>query len=127
MICKPFYYHGAIGSAYFAGWALFATVLPFRANRKGRKSVIGLTFLASTIAIASTVFNKSLNMHIAIVFVMGLFASGRVSVAFVYLMEMLTPEWGAFVATISSILYVSFFAFITAYVQLMSKDYMLIT
>jgi hypothetical protein len=55
-------------------------------------------------------------MHIAIVFVIGLFASGRVSVSFIYLMEMLTPEWGSFVATITSILYVGFFAFITAYV-----------
>jgi len=66
-------------------------------------------------------------MHIAIVFVIGLFASGRVSVSFIYLMEMLTPEWGSFVATITSILYVGFFAFITAYVQFMSKNYILIT
>jgi hypothetical protein len=57
MICKPFYYHGAIGSAYFAGWALFATVLPLRANRKGRKAVISLTFLATTAAIVVSLFN----------------------------------------------------------------------
>jgi hypothetical protein len=42
-------------------------------------------------------------------------------------MEMLTPKWGALVATISSIVYVGFFAVITAYVRLVSKDYMLIT
>lgn len=60
-------------------------------------------------------------------FCIGLFASGRVAVAFIYLMEMLTPKWGALVATISSIVYVGFFAVITAYVRLVSKDYMLIT
>ena len=60
-------------------------------------------------------------------FVIGLFASGRVAVAFIYLMEMLTPKWGALVATISSITYVGFFAVITAYVRLVSKDYLLIT
>jgi len=43
------------------------------------------------------------------------------------MMEMLTPQWGALVATISSITYVGFFAFITAYVKFMSKEYMLIT
>lgn len=127
MICKPFYYHGAIGSAYFAGWALFATVLPLRANRKGRKGVIALTFLATTVAIMFSLFNQSLEIHIAIMFCIGLFASGRVAVAFIYLMEMLTPKWGALVATISSIVYVGFFAVITAYVRLVSKDYMLIT
>ena len=60
-------------------------------------------------------------------FFIGLFASGRVAVAFIYLMEMLTPKWGALVATISSIVYVGFFAVISAYVRLVSKDYMLIT
>jgi hypothetical protein len=39
-------------------------------------------------------------MHIALVFLLGLFASGRIAVAFIYLMELLTPEWGALVATI---------------------------
>jgi hypothetical protein len=60
-------------------------------------------------------------------FIIGLFASGRVAVAFIYLMEMLTPKWAALVATISSIMYVGFFAVITAYVRLVSKDYVLIT
>jgi hypothetical protein len=59
-------------------------------------------------------------------FVIGLFASGRVAVAFIYLMEMLTPKWGALVATVSSIVYVGFFAVITAYVRFVSKDYVLI-
>jgi len=57
LICKPFYYHGAIGSVYFAGWALFATVIPVRANRKGRKNVITWTFLFTTIAMALTLIN----------------------------------------------------------------------
>jgi len=119
--------HGAIGSAYFAGWALFAVVLPRRANKKGRKSVVLLTFFMTTTAIAGTLFNQSLEIHIGLAFVLGLFASGRIAVAFIFLMELLTPEWGALVATISSVLYVFFFAFITAYVRFMSKDYMLIT
>ena len=66
-------------------------------------------------------------MHLVIVFAIGLFASGRVAVAFIYMLEMLTPKWGAFVATISSIMYCSFFAVITAYVKFVSKDYVLIT
>jgi Sugar (and other) transporter len=42
-------------------------------------------------------------------------------------MELLTPEWGQIVATLSSFFYVLFFAFITAYVQFISNDYRLIT
>jgi len=57
MICRPWYYHGAIGSAYFAGWALFATVLPYRANKKGRRRIILFTFFFTTLAIAATIFN----------------------------------------------------------------------
>lgn len=59
-----------------------------------------ITFFFSTFAIAGTLFNENLEMHIALVFLLGLFASGRIAVAFIYLMELLTPEWGALVATI---------------------------
>lgn len=127
LLCQPFYVHGAIGSSYFAGWAIFAIYLPNRANKKGRKSVVVLTFFVTTIALAVTLINQSLTFHIVLIFVLGLFASGRIAVAFIYMMELLTPEWASFVATISSILYVVFFAFITAYIRFFSKDYLLIT
>lgn len=85
--------HGAIGSAFFAGWAIFAVVLPRRANNKGRKNVVLLTFITTTLAILGTLYNKSLFAHILIIFVLGLFTSGRIAVAFIYMMEILTPEW----------------------------------
>lgn len=86
--------HGAIGCSYFAGWALFSIFLPARANKKGRKPVVVLTFFMTTLSIIGTLFNQNILIHLGLSFTLGLFASGRISVAFVYLMELLTPEWG---------------------------------
>jgi len=66
-------------------------------------------------------------IHLCLSFVLGLFASGRVAVSFFYLMEMLEPKWASLIATITSILFVSFFALITAYLKFVSKDYEVIT
>lgn len=98
--------HGAIGSAYFLGWTLFSMFLPRYANTKGRKPVVLATFFMTTIAIAGIVFNKSLWIHFLLSLILGLFASGRISIAFTYMMEMLTPEWQGFVATIWSLFFV---------------------
>lgn len=86
-----------------------------------------MTFFTTTLAIFGTIFNNNLWVHIGIVFVIGLFASGRVAVSFIYLMELLTPKYAAIVATMTSMFYVCFFAFITAYFKFLSKDYVLIT
>jgi MFS family permease len=118
---------GFIGSAFFLGWALFSVILPQLANSWGRRPVVILTFLVQTTAIAGTLLNDSLLIHLAIAFVLGLFASGRVAVSFVYLIELLTPDYARLVATFSSVLYVSFFALITAYLKFVSNDYAVIT
>lgn len=68
-------------------------MLPRRANNNGRKNVVLLTFMTTTLAILGTLYNSSLFVHIVIIFVLGLFTSGRIAVAFVYMMEILTPEW----------------------------------
>lgn len=49
------------------------------------------------------------------------------AVSFIYLIELLTPEYARLVATFSSVLYVSFFALITAYLKFVSNDYAVIT
>jgi MFS family permease len=82
---------GAIGSSYFLGWSLLCTFIPQLADQMGRKPVVVITFTVTTLAILATLYNNSLKIHLALSFTMGLFASGRIAVSFIWLMEMLTP------------------------------------
>ena len=54
---------------------------------------------------------------------MGLTASGRVAVAFVYIIEFLTPKWRLIFSTISSLTYVLVFFLTVIYLKYISNDY----
>lgn len=118
---------GAIGSSYFLGWCLLCTLLPYLANERGRKPVVVATFTLTSLAILGTLYNDKLVVQLGLSFTMGIFASGRIAVSFIWLMEMLTPKFQALVATASALIYVSFFAIITLYLKYLSKDIKIIT
>lgn len=83
---------GAVGSAYFIGWALLALVIPRYANVNGRKPIYGLSLLFAVLAITSVLFCTNIDMLVGASFVMGLCCAGRITVGFCYAMEFLQPK-----------------------------------
>jgi MFS family permease len=83
---------GAIGSSFFLGWCLLSTLIPSLANKFGRKPIAIVTFSVTSAALFVTLYNESLKVHLGLLFTIGLFTSGRIAVAFIWLMELLTPK-----------------------------------
>ena len=51
---------------------------------------------------------------------LGMMAPGRVTVAFVYMQEFVTPEWRTFVGSLSSLLFVIFSTIVVVYLRYIS-------
>jgi MFS family permease len=108
---------GAIGSMFFIGWAAFSMFIPYRADKVGRKNIILVSFIVTTIATFVILISSSIYILLTCSLIMGTMAPGRVTVAYVYMMESLTPEWRTFVASLSSLLFVICFTLVTAYLD----------
>lgn len=121
LICESEIKIGAIGSAFFLGWASLAIILPYIADKKGRKYIIFSAFLVTVSGITPIIFASNVNLLLIFSFVMGLCATGRVAVGYVYVVEFLTPQWRLIFSTISNILYVMVFALTVFYLRFISK------
>lgn len=85
---------------FFLGWAAFSVLIPTIADKYGRKHVITLSCVFTTISVFVISMSSSIYVLLFCSFIIGMMTPGRSSVSYVYIMENLTPEWRPFVATI---------------------------
>jgi len=91
---------GAVGSMFFLGWAAFSVVVPSIADKYGRKYVITLSCIFTTLSVLVISVSSSVYVLLFCSFVIGIMTPGRSAVSYVYIMENLTPEWRPFVTTL---------------------------
>ena len=92
---------GMLGSAFFLGWTLFAVAIPRMADMHGRKVVFSTALLIQAPCIYGLILSQSVHMTTALLFVMGIVAAGRISVAFLYIQEMVPEKSRSIVGTLA--------------------------
>lgn len=105
---------------FFLGWAICALIIPPRADKIGRKLIILISLVLTSFAMIVILFAGNLVWLVLASLLLGLTAPGRITVAFVYLMEFITPEWKTFAASLSSLLFVMCFVTVTMYLKFIS-------
>jgi MFS family permease len=93
LVCVPSEKIGVIGSSYFVGWVCTILVLPWLADRIGRRWIYCACMFITILSTLTMFFTKSLNVIIAMNFIAGAMNSGRLSVGFIFGNEFLTPYW----------------------------------
>ena len=92
---------GMLGSAFFLGWTLFAVAIPRFADMYGRKIVFSTALLIQAPTIYGMIVSHSVMRTAALLFVMGMLAAGRMSVAFIFIQEMVPEASRSLVGTLA--------------------------
>lgn len=75
------------------GWTLTCLVVPPIADRYGRKNIVLICMAISIGCYIWTLLTKNVNVTISMMFFEGMVTAGRITVAYVYMQELLTPKW----------------------------------
>ena len=78
---------------FFAGWTSTLLIVPRLADKKGRKWIFFISVLSTTLLMLGLLLSKSVNLTIALMFFLGMFASGRIMAGYVYGNEFCTAKW----------------------------------
>lgn len=92
---------GMLGSAFFLGWTLFAIAIPRMADIYGRKLVFSSALIIQAPTMYGLILSNSVNLTTALLFVMGVLSAGRISVAFLYIQEMVPEKSRSIVGTLA--------------------------
>ncbi len=76
---------------FFVGWAIFSIVIPARADKYGRKNTILVSYVITTLATIMILLSSSIYLLLLGSLILGMTAPGRVTVAYVYMQEAVTP------------------------------------
>ena len=90
MTCTSSTKIGFIGSLYFLGWTISATIVPRMSDIYGRKLVYGISMLCLLLLNFGVLFSTNLDLTMALMFFSGFASCGRCAGGFLFLME-LTP------------------------------------
>lgn len=78
-----------IGSSNFLGWSCSLLWMPAIADKRGRKNVFWMTMIFSIFLYIGMLFTTHLYVMIAIFFTFGFLSSFRITVGYIYLMELM--------------------------------------
>ena len=81
-----------IGSSYFIGWCLTLFWAPRLGDIYGRKKLFAISMVCDLILLTTLLLSSSLNMLIAIIFSLGMLTSLRISVGYIYMMELIPKK-----------------------------------
>ena len=113
---------GLLGSAYFAGWTSAAIMVPRLADLYGRKLVWAAAMLVQAPAILGLTSSDSVLLTQVLLFVMGLCAAGRVSVGFLYIMELIPTHARALVSCLLGTVDCMTMIYATLYFKYLTHD-----
>ena len=97
--CTDSYKIGLLGSLGFVGWVVALLFVPRLADRFGRKWIVEVSTIVSAVAHLGLLLSKDLMFIYACLLITGLTLAGRVSVAYIYLMELLSVNSRTLVET----------------------------
>jgi len=100
LVCASSNTIGLIGSSYFIGWCCTILIVPWIADKIGRRWVYCAGMFITLCTTFTMFVTKSLSVVIAMNFLAGAANSGRLTVGFVYANEFLTPYWQMVFGTI---------------------------
>ena len=83
---------GFLGSCYFVGWASSLLWMPRLADIYGRRKCYIIAMIIDTLLYANLLYTSNINVAIGTIFFAGFFASFRVGVGFIYLMELVPSK-----------------------------------
>ena len=113
---------GLLGSAYFAGWTSAAIMVPRLADLYGRKFIWLLAMLFQAPAIFGLIASDSVLLTQVLLFVMGLCAAGRVSVGFLYVMEVIPTASRGFISFLLGSIDCMTMIYATVYFKYLTHD-----
>ena len=90
MECAPKAQFGLLGGTFFIGYSISSLFVPRLADLYGRRPVTLINLLAQVLLQCALVFSTSFTLSAILLLAMGLCASGRMQVSYVYLTEFLT-------------------------------------
>ena len=82
-----------IASAFFIGWCVTLLWVPGLADVLGRRRLFAISMAFGAIIYTVMMFTSSLNVMIAMSFLMGIMSSVRINVGYIYLMELVPKSW----------------------------------
>lgn len=118
---------GLIGSMYFAGWFATTLIIPPLADKIGRKWISFVSIVVTSFTMIVVLFSRSVDLTIAMFFLMGACCPGRASVSYVYLNEFLTPKWRIAWGTAWGLIDGSTYIILTFYFDFLSNRYFYIS
>ena len=92
MECSPKSKFGILGSMYFFGFCISSLVASRLADIYGRRLVTLVNTTIQVITQCALIFSTSFKLSAALLFVLGLCASGRLAVSYAYMLEFLTER-----------------------------------
>ena len=93
LVCATSEKIALIGSLYFIGWCTTLLVVPWFADKRGRRIIFFLCVLGSCLCMATMLFTKRLIWLYTLMFLCGFFTSGRYTTGFVFGSEFCPQEW----------------------------------
>lgn len=117
---------GLMGTMLFLGWMTSSMIVPRLSDIYGRKRFfLGFQVLQVS-AIIALYMSTSVYQALAILFVLGISGVGRSPIVYIYLQEMLTPEYQKIIGPIFASSVAVCLAFGTFMLQFLTKDAMMI-
>jgi len=89
LTCKPSWKIGMLGSAFFIGWICTILIIPRQSDTHGRKIFWQVGMFLQTLCFVVMDWTHSLDVMIGVIFMIGCLSSIRISIGYVYMMELL--------------------------------------
>ena len=113
---------GLLGTMLFLGWMTSSMIVPRLSDIYGRKRFFLGFQVLQVCAIIALYMSSSVAQALAFLFVLGFSGVGRSPIVYIYLMEMLTPDYQKIVGPIFASSVALCLAFGTFVLQVLTKD-----
>lgn len=106
------------------GWSLGCLFIPRLADLKGRRSIFLIASLVSIPIYIAIILTRSLNFTLALNFLLGLTNPGKISIGYVYLLELIPAAWQTYAGTAFLIADGTTTVLVALYFRYISKDWL---
>ncbi len=109
---------------FFLGWTLSCLILPRLADTYGRRPLVLIFSWFSVLVYLGLLLSRSLELTIALFFLLGLTCTGKSSTGYVYLMELIGAKWQAWASVYMMLLDSITMIMLAVYFKYITKEWM---
>ena len=113
-----------MGSIFFLGWLLATFYVPRMGDLNGRKLPFLLSFFMSIVAYTGLILSTEIEVTIFLFFILGMCQEGKLSVCFVYLLEIIPHHYKGVAGAVNGVIESSTLLMIALYFRYISKDWL---